>query len=207
MNNPLNQNPQPETKGSPVIQHMYEVVSRRYDSFLVATAFLVTAYATVIVVMHHNPKMLVLADAISAVGLYLAFFFTVANFHGSLLIVHQQIGGDGAKTMCLKNMPDNAYKLIRKFLSHVRILLTLESIHISPRSLEDQIELRFPAYVHTWLVPSLLFLFWLILPFCVLPDAWPWTLGVALVPVVLWTILYLALTHSKCKSATPRDDP
>jgi len=189
MSNSSSQKAQPETKGVPVIEPHYKIVTSRYNSFLVATAFLVTAYATVIVVMHHNFKILLLADAISAVGLYLAFFFTVANFHGSLLIVREQIIEDDDKAKCDKNIPQDAWGFVWKLLSHLKTLF-LEPIQPLPRTKEKQIEnaieLKTPSYVHTWAIPLLLFLFWLIVPFCVLPHTWMGTPGVYVGILVIW---------------------
>jgi len=162
----------------------------RYDSFLVATAFLVAAYATVMVNLNHNFHMLLLANAVNAIGFYLAIFFTIANFQASLLIrrnirvaqLHDELQKELKPILSQEKRQEKieeAQKVekevterIPNSLSKLAYLFLREVIFIDPgRDSRNGI-----PYIHTWLVPFLLGLFWLIVPFCVTPDRWTITL-------------------------------
>jgi len=189
-----------QIKDEPLFERHYKIVSKRYDSFLIATAFLVTAYATVIVVCYDkhsfDPNLLHLADAISAIGLYLAFFFAVANFHGSLLIKYEQLL-PAYKGMCKNNYwPKNPCGLGCKFFCHIFRAVFRPGIDIQCPN--NDFELKNPAYIHTWLIPLLLLLFWLVVPFFVLPHTpnhWWWILAIlAASPFVLLLLIWAIST-------------
>lgn len=182
-----------------------ELLFQRFNFFLIGTAFLITAFATVVVSQNlsvlPSHSLAILAHAIGAVSFYIAFFFTITNYANTRTI--RALGdyiwglekGDSPEPpfLNLKNKVsqpiDTPCSLIKKMGAE------LWSIFLSPF---DFSKAR-PA-PHTWLIPLGFVLFWIVV--------WFWILPCRLVPLICVIgipLLYLGLSQlancliQKCK--------
>lgn len=149
-----------------------KIVLDRYNSFLVATAFLIAAFTAVAIRYTESCSLLLLANAVNAVGLYLAIYFTVANYHGALC-TNADLGKEN-KYVIGRNSPHILLLGLLKYL--------LISFPIKPLSQKIPV-------VHTWLIPFLFCLFWWVTWFVVLPDWWvPTAFGIGVPLLYLFTL-------------------
>ncbi len=160
----------------------------RLNFFLAGTAFLIVAFAAVITVNKNTPvnyQLHILAHAINAVGCYLAFFFTFTNFLNGVFLkqVQDELMEDG---MIVQEVP---YRRLRDILK-----LEWKTGKLRQSSIEflrDPVGYGrdYPAS-HTWLIPLLFLLFWLVTWFAVLRPYWiPSAFGIAL-PLVLFLYIH-----------------
>jgi hypothetical protein len=166
---------------------LQKFVLDRFNSFLVATAFLIAAFITLAIYYEQSCDLLLLAYAVNAVALYLATFFTVANYHGALCINYaldiksEEVEG--------RNEPHKLLWYWLKGLIHFPLKPFSESIPV----------------VHTWLIPFLFCLFWLTTWFGVLPVRWvPSLIGVG-VPLIYLFLLGI-ISHIKSKLRNKQND-
>ena len=145
---------------------LQKFVLERFYSFLVATAFLVAAFAAVEVkyTETNNNSLLLLAYTVNAVGLYLATYFTVANYHGALTISDSL--KDNKPSAAEVNDKDQPHKLLWSLICSLYHLL------FNPFSMRVHV-------VHTWLIPFFFCLVWLTTWFGILPVK-PVSSGVAI---------------------------
>ena len=123
----------------------------RFNSFLVATAFLIAAFVSLVIYYDRHSELLLLGYAVNAVGLYLAAFFTIASYHGAMCIRFASTPQD--KDAQGRDEPRTLFRSMIKSLVRFPFEPFAENIPL----------------VHTWLIPLLFCLFWLATWFGVLP--------------------------------------
>jgi hypothetical protein len=161
-----------------------QILFERTSTFILATTFLMIAFATVVVyyyeiqVLHHIQisALLLLAYAMNAVALYLAMYFTVANYHGVLSYSYERGEKDDEEAWGR----DQPYVLLPNAIASAPLLLCSA---ITPT--------KRPAALHTWLMPYLFCLFWLATWFGALPFNRVATGIVLGVPTVLLGALWI----------------
>jgi len=149
-------------------------IFQRVNYFLVGTAFLITAFATIIASDNFfTPKfeLVALAHVVNGVGFYLAIFFTITNYWNVKILKQQSINQCQPKytlqSLISEMLGDSCHLLKRPF--------DLSKGHPAP---------------HTWLVPMGFSISWLLIWFLVLPDKWvPAVIGVC--PLIVLIIISL----------------
>lgn len=159
------------------------IVTGRYNSFLTGTAFLVAAY--VVVVTAGGFRWL--PHAINWVGLYLAIFFTLANYHAARLMLNK----DTLQTSTLLRsfLLEDILSFIYSPTSGYQCFKLMPN-KILPKFVRDSTELR-TGYIHTWLVPILFVVFWTYTWFFVLDDWQIPSLGIGLLFIYFVILLIL----------------
>jgi hypothetical protein len=175
-------------------RHEVELLFQRFNFFLIGTAFLITAFATV-VSSHYfawlpYPNLVWLAHAINAVGFYIAIFFTIANYLNTRVI---RLLGDYIRGLEAGNYPTPPHLYLKEETSRLsskrrelikEICREVDSIILSPF---DFSKLR-PA-PHTWLIPLGFIFFWFLVWLFILP----YVLLIGILGPLLLYILYLVL--------------
>jgi len=179
-----------------------ELLFQRFNFFLIGTAFLITAFAAVVVSQNFTESpcnnLVLLAHAINAVGYYIAFFFTIANYLNTRTINKL---GDYIRGLEDGNFPAPPHLSLELSVRQLRskpLCLIIDmcknfgSIFISPFDFSK----HHPA-PHTWLIPSGFVLFWIFAWLRILPSYQFQCAGISL-PFVYIAILpfaYLVLVE------------
>jgi hypothetical protein len=171
----------------------------RLNFFLVSTAFLIAALTTVTIVggnvAQASLRVDLLAYAIVAIGYYLALFFALTNLLNANLLARMQkelMQQHGFVTQSpyagVKNIVESEWKIgniTRSLLRFLRDPITYGKD--SPSA-------------HTWLIPALFVVFWLVTWLFVLPLCWAtWAFSLGL---PCFSLLFLWWRTSKVASWT-----
>ena len=158
-------------------------IFQRLNFFLIGTAFLITAFATVVIsdafLIKKDCGVITLANAINAVGYYLAIFFLFTNYWNIKLL--NKKNGDKYKqtyspvSLTIEMLGDFGNLILKPF--------DVSRGHPAP---------------HTWLLPILFVIFWFVLWLTVLDNLWVVIVGGILIPLT-WCIVISLIECSKKK--------
>lgn len=173
-----------------------ESLFSRFNFFLIVTAFLVAAFVTIVVNDEADWTLNLLRHAIAAVGFYMALFFTVTNYLNARFMTELQNWlEDGNEIIGI--IPYRlVYQIKDRAWKSANLLSDIKSI------LYDPIEYKGTYAPHTWILPLLFTLFWLIVWLTVVPFRFPHQGMQIWVPIIFGVILpllYYAYTNIKRK--------
>jgi hypothetical protein len=169
------------------IELFHKNLSLQYDRlnfFLAGTAFLIAAFAAVVTVggRGNQYQIHILAHAVNAVGYYLALFFFLTNFLNAAVLALIQEAIREPRTLLRQQ---NAFDVLAKIAETEWKLSKLKPSMLA--FVRDPIGFgkRQPSS-HTWIIPFLFSVFWLVTWFAVIRPYWiPSAFGVGLPLVAL----------------------
>ncbi len=176
---------------------------QRLNYFLVGSAFLVTAYATLIASSRGglDDLQLNLAYMINLAGFYLSLLFAFINYLNTQIIWNKD-----DKIRKLEEGPDGERKYFKAFTESRNIVIGIydkkelgnNHLLIFGTMIKEAIDFTYDAKgtskkglaPHTYIIPLGFWILWAILYFLVLsPESWVYTFFFFL-PIVCWTLFF-----------------
>lgn len=151
-------------------------IFQRFNFFLIGTAFLITAYTSVVTSNMFSSegdcRAIILANAINAVGFYLAIFFTITNYW-NVKLLDMTSDDKSPQTYSIKSL---IIDMLGDFCHLLWEPLDISRGHPAP---------------HTWLLPIGFAVFWFVLWFIVLKNIWIPIVAGILIPVAYIIIMLI----------------
>lgn len=200
------------------MKHESSLLFQRLNFFLVGTAFLITAFATLTFVYGgdygQSCKPLILAYMINAVGLFLSAFFMLINYLNTRILWHLRkytvdLESNYSKSRRAPETPlSKAKEIIEEIIPREmpNPCVFAKSMWQDLCSVFDDLAKSAKKTIapHTWIVPLGFTTFWLVTFFLVLPIDWiPTTivfgsLGIVALKFVAKKCRYKPLFHKFC---------
>lgn len=184
---------------------------QRLNYFLVASSFLVTAFATILVAANGciDGGQLVLAFMINAVGLYLSLFFVVINYLNTRIIWQK-----GKYLRDTENTPEVIYRINPNSKSEEIVLQKVwgeELNHSQFKLILNMVKEAWDFFFgpskasksglvpHTYLIPLGFGVFWAVLFVMIIYGCINWVSTIIfLSPFLIWLLIKLVLRPKEC---------